>query len=121
MGVRHIEVARSVKVGSMVWKKAIQKSLSTAMESQNQILIASNLRHAARQAYIHEERDLALEIIILSLDFAENSNIFFLALLDYHYYRTGNRVDMNDIPKIEAPTPCQTIPWPQLRKLIQSL
>jgi len=121
MGVKNIEVARSVKMSSIGWKKLVQKGLNTAMESQNKILVASNLRHAARQAYLHEERELALEFIILSLDFAENSNLYFLALLDYHYYRTGNRVDMHDLPQIEAPDPGQAIPWPQLRKLIQKL
>ena len=108
-------------MGSQVWKKAIQKSLRTAMESQNQILVASNLRHAARQAHLHKEPDLALTMIILALDFSSSSNIYFLSLMDYHFYRTGKRVDTNDLPQIEAPTPCQAIPWPQLRKLIQTL
>ena len=109
-------------MGSSVWKKLVQKGLHTALESQNTITIASHLRHGARQAYQHQDQDLALAMIILSLDFAEgNSNIYFLSLMDYHFYRTGERVDMNNIPQIEAPIPQQSIPWDQLRKLIQQL
>jgi len=77
------------------WKNQIKRMLSKAQKSKNinQKQVITALRHAARFAFLADERILAVEIMKATFQFLnENSNQFFLALSDLHFYETGEKI-----------------------------
>ena len=104
----------------MSWKARIKPLLKKAIQEKNMPAIATNLRLAAKEAYQNGEKEIAVKLIELSLNFAEGSNQYVLGLLDWKYYTTGERVSMENI-NFMGPEISPDLPWEKLNSIIQSL
>ena len=62
-------------------------------KNKNQQQVITALRHAARFSFLAGERILAVEIMKTSFKFLnDNSNQYYLALSDLHFYETGEKI-----------------------------
>ncbi len=104
----------------MSWQEYVKKGLHVAIRSKDPKQVASQLRHAARKAFKFGEKEIALQLIELSLDFSEGTNQYLLAFKDYHYYKTGEHLT-DQTPKVQAPIPKDRLPWEQLQSFFTSL
>ncbi|WP_457558748.1 hypothetical protein [Candidatus Harpocratesius sp.] len=98
----------------------IKKSLEQAIKIKSKNSLVSTLRYAARFAFKKGDKQIALELIRFAIDFSEQSNQYFLLIVDYHYYQTGRKLDQtHSIPN--APTPRIEEPWEELTEYIKNL
>ena len=77
------------------WKNQIKRMLTKAQKNKNknQQQVITALRHAARFSFLAGERILAVEIMKTTFKFLNsNSNQYYLALSDLHFYETGEKV-----------------------------
>ena len=77
------------------WKNQIKRMLTKAQKNKNknQQQVITALRHAARFSFLAGERKLAVEIMKSTFQFLKsNSNQFYLALSDLHFYETGEKI-----------------------------
>lgn len=77
------------------WKNQIKRMLTKAQKNKNknQQQVVTALRHAARFSFLAGERILAVEIMKTTFKFLNsNSNQYYLALSDLHFYKTGEKI-----------------------------
>ena len=77
------------------WKNQIKRMLTKAQKNKNknQQQVITALRHAARFSFLAGERILAVEIMKTTFKFLNsNSNQYYLALSDLHFYETGEKI-----------------------------
>jgi len=80
------------------WKTQIKEMLTKAQnnKNKNQSQVITALRHAARFAFLAGERILPVEIMKTTFQFLNNnSDQYYLALSDLHFYETGEKIYIN--------------------------
>ncbi len=80
---------------NLYWKDQIKNMLIKAQKNKNknQEHVTTALRHAARFSFLAGERILAAEIMKTAFQYLNsNSNQYYLALSDLHFYETGEKI-----------------------------
>ncbi len=80
---------------NLYWKDQIKSMLTKAQKNKNKNRdqVINALRHAARFAFLAGERILTVEIMKTTFQYLnKNSNQYYLALSDLHFYETGEKI-----------------------------
>lgn len=102
------------------WKLRLKKVLFAAVKSRDKMQVAKSLRDSAKTAFQNGDRSLAVTLSEYALNFLEKSNQYMLAIMDWHFYLTGERASehskITQVPNIRFEEP-----WTELEAFIDKL
>ena len=101
-------------------KAQIKAMLTKGLLDHDSNNAAKYIRESAKLAFRTGDKVFAIQLIELAMNFLEQSNQFMLAMIDWHYYKTGERLTPEQV-NFEGPELSAELPWEQLKSIIESL
>lgn len=91
-----------------------------SLRSQNKSLLVSTLRQSARQLYFQGFPTIAITILEFCFSYLDStSNLYFLSLRGWYYYRTGEK--KSDLELRALPSPFETSEFSIKRDIFEFL